>query len=126
MGKQVNGDGDFLIPKIQIDIEAKLEEINLCLLDSYELLRPFGKGNPQPVLFSRAVQLKKEPRVLKDKHLKFLFTQDGCSHDAIYFNSADLELPQPPWDIAYTIDRNDYRGRVSVSMIIQAIRAATG
>lgn len=122
--QQGKDNSELLIPKINLDIEARLEEINLDLLDSYELLRPFGKGNPQPVLLTRGVQLKAEPRILKDKHLKFLFVQDGCSHDAIYFNAAELELPRTPWDIAYTIDRNDYRGRVSVSMIIQAIRAA--
>lgn len=126
VGQQGIGDADFLTPKIHLDIEARLEEINLNLLDSYELLRPFGKGNPQPVLLTRRVQLKCEPRVLKEKHLKFQFVQDGFSHDAIYFNAADLELPRPPWDIAYTIDRNEYRGRVSVSIIIQAIRASEG
>ena len=124
--QQSKENAELLTPKIHLDIEAKLEEINFTLLDSYELLRPFGKGNPQPVLLTRGVQLKGEPRVLKEKHLKFLFVQDGASHDAIYFNAAELELPPAPWDIAYTIDRNEYRGRVSVSMIIQAIRAAEG
>ncbi len=126
VGQQGAGDEEFLTPKIHLDIEARLEQINLNLLDSYELLRPFGKGNPQPVFLTRGVQLKNEMRVLKEKHLKFLFVQDGCTHDAIYFNAAELELPRAPWDIAYTIDRNEYRGRVSVSIMIQAIRAAEG
>jgi single-stranded-DNA-specific exonuclease len=117
-------DENFLTQKIRLDIEARLQDIDLELLDSYELLRPFGKGNAQPVLLTRGVHLKSDPRVLKDKHLKFLFIQDGCTRDAIYFNSAELDLPPLPWDIAYTIDRNEYRGRVSVSMMIQAIRSA--
>lgn len=124
VGQQGKDDQEFLTHKIRLDIEAKLKDIDLPLLDSYELLRPFGKNNPQPVLFTRGVQLKNEPRVLKDKHLKFLFIQDSCTRDAIYFNAAELELPPTPWDIAYTIDRNEYRGRVSVSIMIQAIRAA--
>jgi len=126
VGQQHNGDDEFLVPKIYLDIEAELKEIDLTLLDSYELLRPFGKGNPQPILLTRGVQPKSEPRILKQKHIKFSLMQNGSNHDAIYFNAAELELPRPPWDIAYTIDRNEYRGRVSVSMIIQAIRSANG
>jgi single-stranded-DNA-specific exonuclease len=126
VGQQQNGNGDFLVPKVHIDIEAELDEIDLHLLDSYELLRPFGKGNPQPVLLSRGVQPRSAPRILKQKHVKFSLAQNGSHHEAIYFNAAGQELPRPPWDIAYSIDRNEYRGRVSISMIIQAIRSAEG
>lgn len=124
VGQQQNGNRDFLVPKVLIDIEAGLDEIDLDLLDSYELLRPFGKGNPQPILLSRGVQPGGEPRILKEKHVKFFLAQNGSHRDAIYFNAAGHILPRPPWDIAYTIDRNEYRGRASVSMVIQAIRPA--
>jgi single-stranded-DNA-specific exonuclease len=33
-------------------------------------------------------------------------------------------LPDPPWDIAYTIDRNHFRGRTTLQLVIQAVRAA--
>jgi len=124
VGQQQKGNRDFLVPKVLIDIEAGLDEIDLNLLDSYELLRPFGKGNPQPILLSRGVQPRGEPRILKQKHVKFCLAQNGSFRDAIYFNAAGQTLPRPPWDIAYTIDRNEYRGRASVSMVIQAIRPA--
>ena len=126
VGQQRDGDDGFLVPKIHLDIEAEMGEIDLALLDSYELLRPFGKGNPQPILLTRGVQPKSAPRILKEKHIKFSLMQNGSNHDAIYFNAADLDLPRPPWDIAYTIERNEFRGRVSVSMIIQAMRTAEG
>jgi single-stranded-DNA-specific exonuclease len=44
--------------------------------------------------------------------------------DAIYFNGTDYELPKPPWDIAFTVLRNDFRGKVSIQMNIKAIRSA--
>ncbi len=44
--------------------------------------------------------------------------------EAMYFNGAQLDLPDPPWDIAFTIDRNIWRGRTSVSLSIQDIRPA--
>ncbi len=118
--------GDALVPKLHLDAVISLAEIKMDLLDSYELLHPFGAGNPQPMFMSRRVELAGEPRVIKEKHLKFTFYQDGVTRDAIYFNSADLELPNPPWDVAFHIDRNEFRGQSHVSITIQAIRKAGG
>ncbi|MEM7697368.1 MAG: single-stranded-DNA-specific exonuclease RecJ [Verrucomicrobiota bacterium] len=115
---------DALIPKLYIDAELSLADLGLDLLESYELLRPFGAANAQPLFMSRQVRIDSAPRVIKEKHLKFRFSQNGTFHDGIYFNAAELDLPRPPWDIAYTIDRNEWRGRVSLSMVIQAVRKA--
>jgi len=114
--------GDVLIPKLNIDAELDFSALTLELLDSYELLRPFGANNPQPLFMSRKVGIAGQPKVIKERHLKFRFTRGGQVRDAIYFNSAELELPNPPWDIAYTIDRNEFRGRVSLNVVLQAIR----
>ena len=73
---------------------------------------------------STGVTLAAEPRVIKDKHLKLRLQQGGEIRDAIWFGSAERELPRPPWDIAFNIDRNEWRGNVSVSMMIQDVRAA--
>jgi len=118
-------DSQTLVPKLIIDAELKLSELTLELLDSYELLRPFGQANRQPVFMSRSVDVETPPRVIKDRHLKFRFRQEDERRDAICFNGADQELPRPPWDVAFTIDRNEYRGRSSVSIVVQAIRKAT-
>ena len=118
-------ESDTLIPKLHIDSEIPFHELSLDLLDSYELLRPFGAGNPQPVFMTGGVQVKLPPRVIKDRHLKFKFQKDGVEQEGIYFNSADLELPNPPWDIAFTIDRNEFRGRVRLNMILQGIRKSS-
>lgn len=115
---------DTLIPKLRIDAEVSLADLSLDLLDSYELLRPFGAGNPQPVFMVSAVQIDEAPRVIKEKHLKFRFHQGSARQDGIFFNSAHLDLPRPPWDIAFTIDRNEWRGRVQLNMVIQSIRKA--
>lgn len=117
-------EGDVLVPKLLIDAEIRFAELHLELLDSYELLRPFGTANPQPLFMSSNVRLASEPRVIKDKHLKLRFLQDGVELEGIYFNAAGLDLPKPPWDIAFTIDRSAYRGRESVNMVLQAVRKA--
>lgn len=117
-------DTDTLVPKLHIDTEIRFPDLTLDLLDSYELLRPFGTNNPQPLFISTGVRLAAEPRVIKEKHLKFRFEQDGVIHEAIYFNGAEIDLPKPPWDIAFQIDRNEYRGRAQVNIVLQAVRKA--
>lgn len=117
-------DADTLVPKLHLDTEIRFSELTLELLDSYELLRPFGAANPQPLFMASGVGLAAEPRVIKEKHLKFRFLQGGIEHEGIFFNAAGLELPKPPWDIAFTVDRNEYRGRERVNMVLQAVRKA--
>ncbi len=117
-------DADTLVPKLSIDAEIRFSELNFDLLDSYELLRPFGASNPQPVFLSTQVRLVEEPRVIKEKHLKFRFEQDGIEQEAIYFHGAGIDLPKPPWDIAFTIDRSEYRGREQMNIMLQGVRKA--
>ena len=117
-------EGDTLVPKLHIDSPIRLSELSLDLLDSYELLRPFGQGNPQPLFMATGVSLMGEPKLIKERHLKFRFEQDGVSQEGIYFNAVEIDLPRPPWDIAFTIDKNEFRGRASVNLVLQAIRKA--
>lgn len=118
--------GDALVPKLYVDAVVDLSQVTMDLLDSYELLHPFGASNPQPQFMAKNVDMGSDPRVIKDKHIKFQFYQNGILRDAIYFNGAEVELPNPPWDIAFTIDRNEFRGNSSLSMSVQAVRKAGG
>ncbi len=113
-----------LRPRVDIDLVATFEQLNLDLLDSYELVHPMGMGNPAPLMMSRAVQVSDEPRVLKEKHLKLPLFQSGRKIDAMLFNGADEKLPRTPWDVAYRISRNVYKGRSSLSVVVEALRTA--
>lgn len=119
-----SNDQQLLRPKLDIDLIATFDQLNLDLLDSYEMVHPLGMQNPAPLFASRGVQLSEAPRVIKEKHLRLRMYQNGREIEAMYFNSAHRELPRLPWDVAYRIDRNVYRGRVSVGVTIEAIRAA--
>ena len=45
--------------------------------------------------------------------------------DAIYFSGAEVSLPRPPWDVAFSILRNDFRGNISIQMNVKAIRSSS-
>jgi single-stranded-DNA-specific exonuclease len=114
-------DDDFL-PCIDLDCEVELGDLNFQLLHHHELLQPFGIGNLQPVFFARNVKVISEPRVLKGKHLRLVLGQNGSRSEAIYFHGAADPLPRPPWDVAFRIERNEFRGDVHLQIQVLAIR----
>jgi len=76
------------------------------------------------VFFSRGVHLSRPPMHLKNHHLRLQLRQGFHEQDAVYFGGGEQTLPDPPWDVAFTIDRNTFRGRTSLQIIIQSVRAA--
>jgi single-stranded-DNA-specific exonuclease len=94
------------------------------VLERQELLEPYGMGNSQPVFAARMVTPVAPPRILKEKHLRLDFLAGRRPLQAIYFRGAEEKLPRPPWDIAFTLERNEFNGRVDAQMHIVAIRSA--
>ena len=120
-----------LQPRLHLDAEVTLAELDAEFLACHETLQPFGMGNPQPVFLARRVSPAFEPRVLKERHLKFMLRQAAAGHGrhglatpAIFFNALPRDLPPPPWDIAFQIEANEFRGETSLQVQIQALRAA--
>jgi len=109
-------------PKLMYDAEISFDLLSLEFLSSYDLLQPFGSGNPQPVFIAREVGLSRPPLHMKNNHLRFMLRQGYHEQDAVYFGGGEHPLPDPPWDIAFTIDRNTFRGRTTLQLIIQDVR----
>lgn len=115
---------EALLPQVKISAELELGEISFDLLQWHEQLQPFGMGNPQPLFIARGVRPLGEPTILKEKHLKLLLGQNGARQEAIFFNALPEDLPRPPWDVAFRIERNEWRERVTVQVQVQRIRSA--
>jgi single-stranded-DNA-specific exonuclease len=117
-----------LEPKLFGDAETRLPELTLDFLRSYEQLQPFGSGNPQPLFMALGVEPAGEPRLIKGKHIKFEFYQDGVVRQGIWFNGArenqSLVLPRPPWDVAFFVEKNTFRNVSSVQMLVQSLRSS--
>ena len=114
------------MPTLWYDAEIGFDQLSLEFLSDYELLQPFGNSNPQPVFISRGVGLSRPPLYMKNNHLRFTLRQGYHEHDAVFFGGGEHPLPDPPWEIAFTIDRNTYRGRTALQLVIQDVRAAKG
>jgi single-stranded-DNA-specific exonuclease len=114
---------EMLVPRLRLHGEIDLEDFGDSLLAAQQMLEPFGNGNTQPLLFVRQVSPASEPRVLKEKHLRFVFA-GRRPVTAIFFNGAEHPLPPAPWDVAFHLERNEYNGRVEAQMQIVDIRSA--
>ena len=118
-----------LTPRLHLDAEVSLGELDADFLSCHEALQPFGMGNPHPTFLARGVVPAAEPRVLKERHLKLQLRQSrsngrGWATPAIFFNANVADLPPPPWDIAFQVEANEFRGETNLQVPLQAIRAA--
>jgi single-stranded-DNA-specific exonuclease len=112
-----------LVPRLRLDAELDLGLADEAWLETQDQLAPFGTSNAQPILFSRGVTPLSPPKVLKEKHLRLDLRSEGGRRQAIWFNGALDELPRPPWDVAYTVNRNTWQGRDEAQIQIVAVRS---
>ncbi|MBI5352290.1 MAG: single-stranded-DNA-specific exonuclease RecJ [Chloroflexi bacterium] len=115
-------------PTLQIDAWLDLNEINLELATSLEMLAPFGAGNPSLTLASRGVTLKSASKIGKTKeHLRLnIEDESGNTQSILWWGGAGGELPESEskFDIAYSLRANSYRGQKQVTLQFEEFRVA--
>ena len=115
---------DIMTPRLFLDAEIELHDLEDSLLEAQDLIEPFGCANSQPLLFTRAISPAAPPRVMKEKHLKINFAVGRRRVPAVYFNARLEDLPRPPWDVAFMLDWNSWQGRTESQMRIVEVRSA--
>ena len=119
-----NSTAEQRLPTLVYDAEIDFGLLSLDFLSQYDLLQPFGSGNPQPIFVARDVGLSRPPLHMKNHHLRLMLRQGYHEQDAVYFGGGEIPLPDPPWDLAFTIDRNTFRGRTTLQLVIQDVKSA--
>jgi single-stranded-DNA-specific exonuclease len=116
---------DDLEPRLRLDHELALADIDIDFLRWHEMLQPFGNGNPQPLFLAREVHPVAPPRVINDKHLILRIGQRNYHRRAVYFDGATAPLPPPPWDIAFRIRADNFGGgETLVGIQVETLREA--
>lgn len=115
------------VPEVCMDCRLKPDQIKPELLTCLSALEPFGAGNPSPVFGLYRMTLERVDAVGGGKHLRLTLNRDGVRVTAMKFSTTPEQFPFAVGDVlnvSVTLDRNDYRGAVSVSIIVRDVRHA--
>lgn len=117
---------EMFIRTIKIDCELPFSVISDELFHRLQQFSPFGMGNPEPVFMTKNVKIMDKRIIGKDqKHVKFKFSQDAKTFDAIGFGMAEQIVEMKVGDtvdIVYTIDENIWNGNKNLQLKIRDIQ----
>jgi len=116
---------DMLTRRINIDAPLNFTEIDSKFIETYRLLSPFGVGNSRPLFMAEQVEVRGGPFLMKDKHVKFLASQDGR-----FFEVVGWEMPEAmkklslgrKIDLVFYINLNEYLGESRVNLFMEDFR----
>ncbi len=111
-------------PKMIIDAELPLNQINLSLIDELAKLEPHGEANPKPVFYTSANLIDAKKVGKTSAHLKCRLEQNGSIIDGIGFNLATAlaKIKSQKISIAFTVSKNIFRGNVTPQVEIIEIK----
>lgn len=105
---------DDLRPRLRIDHELTMSEVDAEVWRFLAHFGPFGQGNPKPVFYARNVRVLGDPQTIGEDHLKLrLDVEGGATPEAIAFGQAD----EAEWlrdssivDIAFQLRQREWQG----------------
>ncbi len=99
------------LPALEVDAEVALGEMNQEFFAHLELLRPFGPGNPEPVLVARQVRCL-HTRLIGERHVKVQLAQEDCVQEAIFFDGVGRPLGEGLLGVAFTPRVGYFQGKL--------------
>ncbi len=114
-----------LIPTLTIDAAVRLKEVSFRLIQELERLEPYGAGNPEPLLGTKALEVL-NPRIVGNNHLKMLLRDNSVVMDAIGFDMAErIEMLQNGRiDAVYCPSINEWEGGRFLQLKLKTFRAS--
>jgi len=117
---------NLLKPKLSIDSEIRLREIDGQLIKLINRMAPFGPQNMRPLFLSKGLQVVGTPSVVGKNHLKLKVRQDGVVMDAIGFNLGEkiyrISPGEQDVEMVYMIDENEFQGRKTIQLRVKDLR----
>ncbi|MFM7672276.1 MAG: single-stranded-DNA-specific exonuclease RecJ [Bacteroidota bacterium] len=120
-------DRELLIPRIQVDAEIRIQDIQKKFFDILQQMEPFGPDNEPPIFLISNVIDTGHSKIVKEDHVRFVVRQGDARITGIGFGLAkksDLLLGGDPIDLLCHLDENEYQGNVSLQIRVLDIRAA--
>ena len=101
-------------PRLAIDMELTLDDVDRALFDTLALLKPFGEKVPEPVFMAREVEIVSQ-QMVGGRHRRMRLRSCGANArrivPAIQFNvREDRALPRRLQRIAFHVRRHTWNG----------------
>ncbi len=116
------------VPELQIDCKLAPSQVDTEKLGLLSALEPTGTGNPVPLFGLFHMRLDNILPVGGGKHLRLSVSRDNVRLAVMKFKSTPQNFSIPCGsmvDIVVTMERNEFRGVVSPSLIVQDIRPSS-
>lgn len=114
-----------LVPELRVDLDLNLDAVDEQLEKYVRHFEPFGVGNPAPMFRARGTRLASAPRRVGSDGLRLSFDVPSGTLDGIGWGLAD-KASQLPLDreheLAFRIERDEYRGNSRLQLRVADIR----
>ena len=124
LNRRCNLTGDQLVDKLWIDVPMPIDYISHKLIQDFDKLEPFGKGNEKPCFATKNLGIT-DCRVLgKNRNVvkMRLRSEGGCLMDGLIFTNGDEFLRKKGnasrIDVVYYPQINEYNGIQSLQIVI--------
>lgn len=123
-------DTDDITPKLNIDLEIELSDVNDEFMDSMEQFAPFGPQNLRPVFLTRNCEVMGQPYVVGKNHLKMRVGKGAAVLDVIGFGFGDMARSISDRgclvDLVYALEYNTYRNNTRIQIRLRDIKLTAG
>ncbi len=118
-----------LVPSIEVDLEVDLDQLTMNFFTQIQRMAPFGPSNMAPVFVTHNLKDSGRSKCVGDgSHLKLEVMQGDQSQtffSGIGFGLGSLEKEVQSgrrFSLAYTLEKNEYRGNVSLQLMVKDLR----
>jgi single-stranded-DNA-specific exonuclease len=123
-------DTEDVVPKMMIDAEIELEEIDDRFMNAIESFSPFGPQNMRPVFLTRNCEIMGQPYVVGRNHLKMRVRKGDAVFDVIGFGFGDMAKMISSRgclvDIVYVVEYNTYNDITRKQIRLKDIKLTAG
>jgi len=113
-----------LIPRLDIDVQIGLGDLNEKVIRELENLEPFGADNPEPLFYTQNLKLKGMPQVLGKNTLKFWVTDADFTYPAVGFGIGHFKeslITADEFDLVYTPRLDNWDAQDNICLEVKDI-----
>lgn len=118
-------DFDHISTVLNADMELSGKDITVENALEITKLEPYGLANAEPLFCMTDVTIREIYAIGEGKHLKMMLEKDGKVITAVYFGMRKEDFPYFEGmnaDFLFTLGYNDFRGCVTVQMVVRDVR----